>query len=31
MGNMQGTEEHDDMVRATASAMGERDEKEGQG
>ena len=24
---MQGTPEHDDMARATASVMGERDEK----
>lgn len=27
MGNMQGTQEHDDMARATASVLGERDEK----
>lgn len=27
MGNMQGTQEHDDMARATASVVGERDEK----
>ena len=27
MGNMQGTPEHDDMARATASVVGERDEK----
>lgn len=27
MGNMQGTQENDDMARATASVLGERDEK----
>lgn len=27
MGNMQGTQKHDDMARATASVTGERDEK----